>query len=133
LTLDLFEAVWTDPQLACWEGLGPVVQAYQKRALPAIDWLAALVRQHGRRIPLRLVKGAYWDTEIKRHQELGAAGYPVFTRKAATDVSYLACARRLFAYTDCFYSQFATYNAHTVAALSAMAAPQVDFEFQRLH
>src|SRR5690606_27816070 len=95
LSLDVIEAAWTDPSLAGWNGFGIVVQAYQKRAPFVIDWIAALARTHGRRIPVRLVKGAYWDSEVKRAQVDGLAGYPVFTRKPNTDVSYLANAARL--------------------------------------
>src|SRR6516162_2296389 len=103
LLLDLFEAVALAPDLAGWDGLGFAVQAYQKRALPLIDWLADLARRSGRRLMVRLVKGAYWDSEIKRTQERGLDGYPVYTRKVATDVSYLACARRLLALGPVFY------------------------------
>ena len=133
LSLDLFEAVYRDPALSGWDGFGLAVQAFQKRALPVIEWLEALARSGGRRIPVRLVKGAYWDTEIKRAQEQGLAGYPVFTRKANTDVSYLACARRLLAARDRFYPQFATHNAHTAAAVRAYAGDERGYEFQRLH
>ncbi|HEY9199134.1 MAG TPA: bifunctional proline dehydrogenase/L-glutamate gamma-semialdehyde dehydrogenase PutA [Gammaproteobacteria bacterium] len=133
LMLDVFETVHADPSLADWEGLGIAVQAYQKRARPLLDWLAALARAHGRRIPVRLVKGAYWDTEIKRAQERGLDGYPVFTRKAATDVSYLACARALLAEPALFHPQFATHNAYTIAYILQIAAPDQAFEFQRLH
>jgi len=132
-TLDVFEAVFRSPGLKGWEGLGLAVQAYQKRAVPVLDWLAALARAHKRRIMLRLVKGAYWDSEIKRAQERGLDGYPVFTRKAATDVSYLACAQRVLAAHDAFYPQFATHNAHSVAAVVEMAGADRGFEFQRLH
>ncbi len=133
LSLDVFEAVAADPALAGWNGLGLAVQAYQKRAPSLIDWLGALARRHGRRLMVRLVKGAYWDAEIKRAQERGLKGYPVFTRKANTDVSYLACARRLLAAPDAFFPQFATHNAHTLAAVLEMAGGSRDFEFQRLH
>ncbi|HUC64533.1 MAG TPA: bifunctional proline dehydrogenase/L-glutamate gamma-semialdehyde dehydrogenase PutA [Stellaceae bacterium] len=133
LSLDLIERVALDPDLAGWNGLGLAVQAYQKRALPLIDWLAALARRGKHRLMLRLVKGAYWDSEIKRAQEQGLDGYPVFTRKLATDVSYLACAKRLLAAPDAFYPQFATHNAHTVAAVLELAGERRDFEFQRLH
>jgi RHH-type transcriptional regulator, proline utilization regulon repressor / proline dehydrogenase / delta 1-pyrroline-5-carboxylate dehydrogenase len=133
MSLDLYESIWTSREAGGWEGFGPVVQAYQKRALPVIDWLTDLATRQGKRIPVRLVKGAYWDTEIKYHQVMGAEGYPVFTRKVATDVAYLACARRLLAHEDRFYPQFATHNAHTVAAITAMAGPDTEFEFQRLH
>ena len=133
LSLDLIAAVFGDSSLAGWEGLGFAVQAYQKRALSVIDWLAALAREHGRRIQLRLVKGAYWDTEIKRGQEQGLEGYPVFTRKVSTDVSYIACARRMFAAGDAVYPMFATHNAHTLAVVLELAGDGRDFEFQRLH
>jgi len=133
LSLDVIEAVSGDPALAGWAGFGLAVQAYQKRGLPLIDWLADMARRHGRRLMVRLVKGAYWDSEIKWSQELGLAGYPVFTRKASTDVSYLACAKRLFADADVFYPQFATHNAHTLATVLELAGGSKDFEFQRLH
>ncbi|HEX4896211.1 MAG TPA: bifunctional proline dehydrogenase/L-glutamate gamma-semialdehyde dehydrogenase PutA [Solimonas sp.] len=133
LSLDLIEAVYPHPSLAGWEGFGLAVQAFQKRALPVIEWLEALVRRVGRRMPVRLVKGAYWDTEVKRGQEQGLPGYPVFTRKANTDVAYLACARRLLSARDCFYPMLATHNAHTVAAVRAYAADDSGYEFQRLH
>ncbi len=132
-SLDLFDALATDPALAGWDGLGLAVQAYQKRAPAVIDWLADLARRGKRRLMVRLVKGAYWDTEIKRSQEGGFAGYPVFTRKLNTDVSYLACAKRLLADEQAFYPQFATHNAHTLAAVVEMAGNRRDFEFQRLH
>ncbi len=133
LSLDVVEAVLAGPALAGWEGFGVVVQAYGKRALHVVDWLHELARQLGRRIMVRLVKGAYWDTEIKRAQVLGLDGFPVFTRKGGTDVSFLACARRLLAMTDRIYPQFATHNAHTMAAALHMAGDRKDFEFQRLH
>jgi len=134
LSLEVIEAVLPDPALAGWDGFGVVVQAYGRRALPVIDWLQALAEAHDRRIMLRLVKGAYWDSEIKRAQALGLPGYPVFTRKAHTDISYLACARRLMAARGRIYPQFATHNAHTLAAILAMAGPDRDgFEVQRLH
>ncbi|WP_448188917.1 bifunctional proline dehydrogenase/L-glutamate gamma-semialdehyde dehydrogenase PutA [Azospirillum sp. sgz301742] len=133
LSLDLIEAVFRDPALNGWEGFGLAVQAYQKRALPLIGWLEDLARSTGRRLMVRLVKGAYWDSEIKRAQERGLDGYPVFTRKASTDVSYLACARRLLAARDAFYPMFATHNAHTVASVLEMAGNREGYEFQRLH
>jgi RHH-type proline utilization regulon transcriptional repressor/proline dehydrogenase/delta 1-pyrroline-5-carboxylate dehydrogenase len=133
LTLDVFAAAFADPALRDYQGLGLAVQAYQKRALAVIDWLAALARSQNKRIPLRLVKGAYWDSEIKRAQVAGLAGYPVFTRKAATDVSYLVCARRLLAERDAFYPQFATHNAHTIAFILDLTRGREDFELQRLH
>ncbi|MBX6323187.1 MAG: bifunctional proline dehydrogenase/L-glutamate gamma-semialdehyde dehydrogenase PutA, partial [Rhodospirillaceae bacterium] len=133
LSLDVIEAVSADPELAGWQGFGLAVQAYQKRALPLLDWLAAMARRHRRRLMVRLVKGAYWDSEIKLAQERGLDDYPVFTRKLATDVSYIACVRRLLADPVAFYPQFATHNAHTLAAVMEVAAPGAAFEFQRLH
>ncbi|NMG33994.1 bifunctional proline dehydrogenase/L-glutamate gamma-semialdehyde dehydrogenase PutA [Azoarcus sp. TTM-91] len=136
LSLDLMEALCCAPELSGWDGLGLAVQAYQKRALPLIAWLADLARRSHHQLPVRLVKGAYWDSEIKRTQELGLSDYPVFTRKSATDVSYLACARRLLADPVAFRPAFATHNAHTVAAIAELAAsapPGGDWEFQRLH
>jgi RHH-type proline utilization regulon transcriptional repressor/proline dehydrogenase/delta 1-pyrroline-5-carboxylate dehydrogenase len=133
LSLDILERVFNSPSLAGWEGLGHVIQTYQKRAPFVIDWHAALARSQGRRLMVRLVKGAYWDAEIKRAQSGGLPGYPVFTRKANTDVSYLACAAKLLAAPDAFYSQFATHNAHTVATILERSPRGADFEFQRLH
>ena len=133
LTLDLVEAVFSDPALSEWEGFGLAVQAYQKRAMPLLDWLTALARTQRRRLSVRLVKGAYWDAEIKHAQEQGLDGYPVFTRKVNTDVSYMACARKMLAAQDAFYSQFATHNAHTLAAVLELAGDFRGFEFQRLH
>ena len=132
LMLDFFEALGETPSLKGWSGLGLAVQGYQKRALPTLSWLIDLARRQGRRIPVRLVKGAYWDTEIKRGQEQGLKDYPVFTRKLTTDTSYLACARAMLAAQDALYPQFATHNAHTVAAIDVIAAGK-EFEFQRLH
>ncbi|RIK88433.1 MAG: bifunctional proline dehydrogenase/L-glutamate gamma-semialdehyde dehydrogenase [Hyphomicrobiales bacterium] len=134
LSLDVIEQVLAHPGLAGWDGFGVVVQAYGPRAAFVIDWLHALAEKLDRRIMVRLVKGAYWDTEIKRAQVLGLAGYPVFTRKSGTDVSYIACAKKLLGMTDRIYPQFATHNAHTVAAILALAEGRKDaFEFQRLH
>src|SRR5712692_3556213 len=133
LSLDLVEALALAPDLAGWDGLGLAVQAYQKRALAVVDWLAELAPRARRRLMLRLVKGAYWDSEIKRAQERGLDGYPVFTRKVATDVSYLACARRMIDAGAAFYPQFATHNAHTLAAILELAGGRTDWEFQRLH
>ena len=134
LSLEVFEAAARAPSLDGWDGLGLAVQAYQKRAVHVIEWLGELADETGRRIPVRLVKGAYWDTEIKRAQERGLAGFPVFTRKASTDVSYIACARLLLAKPACFYPQFATHNAHTLATVLVLAGDERDdFEFQRLH
>ena len=132
LSLDLVESLALAPALAGWNGLGLAVQAYQKRALPLLDWLADCARRGRRRLMVRLVKGAYWDTEVKRAQERGLAGYPVYTRKLATDVSYLACAQRLFDAGDAFYPQFATHNAHTLAAVRELAGKRREWEFQRL-
>ena len=121
LSLDIFERVFTDPSLSGWEGLGLAVQAYQKRASFVIDWLSQLASSQGKRIMVRLVKGAYWDAEIKMSQIAGQVDYPVFTRKNSTDVSYLACAKKLLSQPDCFYSQFGTHNAYTTAAIMEMA------------
>src|SRR5699024_7794663 len=104
-----------------WQGFGLAVQAYQKRAFVLLDWLLALATRHQRRLMVRLVKGAYWDSEIKDTQIQGLEEYPVFTRKIATDVSYLACARKLLAAGDTLFPQFATHNAHTIAAILEMA------------
>jgi RHH-type proline utilization regulon transcriptional repressor/proline dehydrogenase/delta 1-pyrroline-5-carboxylate dehydrogenase len=133
LSLDVVEAVSGDPDLAGWAGFGLAIQAYQKRCTHLIDGLADMARRHKRRLMVRLVKGAYWDSEIKWSQERGLPGYPVFTRKLSTDVSYLACARKLLADPTAFYPQFATHNAHTLAAVLEMAGNRRDFEFQRLH
>jgi RHH-type proline utilization regulon transcriptional repressor/proline dehydrogenase/delta 1-pyrroline-5-carboxylate dehydrogenase len=138
LSLDVIEAVLKDPELAGWEGFGIVVQAYGKRALPVINWVYALASERQRTIMVRLVKGAYWDTEVKRAQVEGIEDFPVFTRKAATDVSYLCCAKHLLERTDRLYPQFATHNAHSVATILEMASDQRTgdsdrFEFQRLH
>lgn len=133
LSLEVIGAVFADASLDGWDGFGLAVQAYQKRAPYVIDWLAQAARAAQRRLCVRLVKGAYWDSEIKRAQEQGLAGYPVFTRKPNTDVSYLACARRLFdAGADLVYPQFATHNAHTIAAIHHMSRGR-PFEYQRLH
>ncbi|MGH8456725.1 MAG: bifunctional proline dehydrogenase/L-glutamate gamma-semialdehyde dehydrogenase PutA, partial [Stenotrophobium sp.] len=133
LSLDVIEAVYRDHSLNGWEGFGLAVQAFQKRGLAVIDYLEALAREVGRKLCVRLVKGAYWDTEIKRSQEQGLTDYPVFTRKANTDVAYLACARRLLSAREVFYPMLATHNAHTVAAVSAYADDGRGYEFQRLH
>jgi RHH-type proline utilization regulon transcriptional repressor/proline dehydrogenase/delta 1-pyrroline-5-carboxylate dehydrogenase len=133
LMLDIFEAMGQAEPLRGWNGLGLAVQAYQKRAVPVIEWLGELARRQNRRIPVRLVKGAYWDTEIKRAQELGLVDYPVFTRKSGTDTSYLACARALLARRSEIFPQFATHNAHTLSAIQVFAGGRGDFEYQRLH
>jgi RHH-type proline utilization regulon transcriptional repressor/proline dehydrogenase/delta 1-pyrroline-5-carboxylate dehydrogenase len=132
LSLDLLEALARDPALAGWDGIGFVVQAYQKRAPLVLEWLITLARETRHRFMVRLVKGAYWDSEIKRAQEGGLAGYPVFTRKAHTDVSYLACAQQMLAAQDAIYPQFATHNAQTAAFLHHCGAG-LDWEYQCLH
>ena len=133
MSLDIFAAVFNHPDLSGWQGLGLAVQAYQKRALPVIHWLASLAENQHKRIPLRLVKGAYWDSEIKRAQENGLSHYPVFTHKSATDLSYLACSQVILSRPDVFYPQFATHNAHTLAAVYHSGKQQTSYEFQRLH
>jgi RHH-type proline utilization regulon transcriptional repressor/proline dehydrogenase/delta 1-pyrroline-5-carboxylate dehydrogenase len=132
LSLELFERLARAPKLAGWDGLGLAVQAYQKRAIRVCDWLAALAGATGRRFMVRLVKGAYWDTEIKVAQVLGLDDYPVFTRKAATDVSYIACAQALLGAGARIYPQFATHNSHSVAAVLECAGERRGFEFQKL-
>ena len=133
LSLDMFERLARAPELSGWDGLGLVVQAYGKRALPVIDWLIELAAQSNHRFPVRLVKGAYWDTEIKHAQENGLPDFPVFTQKANTDVAYLACVERLLAARPLIYPQFATHNAHTVTAVLTLADHLDGLEFQRLH
>jgi RHH-type proline utilization regulon transcriptional repressor/proline dehydrogenase/delta 1-pyrroline-5-carboxylate dehydrogenase len=133
LSLEIFRGAFLDQRLSGYNGLGLAVQAYQRRATDVIGFLGDLASSARRRIPVRLVKGAYWDTEIKRGQEQGLASYPVFTRKAHTDVSYLACARLMFAAGESFYPQFATHNAHTLASVMHFAGSRQDYEFQRLH
>ncbi len=136
LSLDLLEALALDDDLAGWSGLGFVVQAYQKRAPFVLDYIADLAERSGQRLMVRLVKGAYWDAEIKRAQVDGLDGYPVFTRKVFTDVSYLACARKLLDVRDRIYPQFATHNAQTMAAIMHMAGTDYkkgNYEFQCLH
>ncbi|MCA8908067.1 MAG: bifunctional proline dehydrogenase/L-glutamate gamma-semialdehyde dehydrogenase PutA, partial [Rhodospirillaceae bacterium] len=134
LSLDVIEAVVSDPALAGWDGFGIAVQAYGPRALPVINWIYDLAGATKRRLMVRLVKGAYWDTEIKRAQVKGLDGFPVFTRKTTTDISYIACARRLLDGRDRLYPQFATHNAHTAATVLEMAGDDREgFELQRLH
>ncbi len=135
LSLDVIEAVLRDPGLAGWNGFGAVVQAYGRRAPEVLDWFGALAGQLGRRVMVRLVKGAYWDSEIKHAQVLGVAEYPLYTRKASTDASYIGCAAKLLAMRDRVYPQFATHNAHTIAAVLELAGNggEGTFEFQRLH
>jgi RHH-type transcriptional regulator, proline utilization regulon repressor / proline dehydrogenase / delta 1-pyrroline-5-carboxylate dehydrogenase len=133
LGLDVIAAVLADPSLAGWEGFGLAVQAYQKRAPAVIDWLDETARALGRRLMVRLVKGAYWDTEVKRAQERGLPDYPVFTRKAMTDLCYAVCTRKLLAARPRLYPQFATHNALTVAGVIEDAGGVEGYEFQRLH
>ncbi len=140
ILLEIFAAVYSSPALQDWEGFGLALQAYQKRAFYVIDWLASLAQRpthKNKRIMLRLVKGAYWDTEIKRAQTQGLSGYPVFTRKNNTDVAYLACVAKLLAAPQVFYCQFATHNAHSISTIIERARNadglRTDFEFQRLH
>jgi RHH-type proline utilization regulon transcriptional repressor/proline dehydrogenase/delta 1-pyrroline-5-carboxylate dehydrogenase len=132
LSLDVIAGAFADRSLDGWEGYGLAVQAYQKRAPFVLDFLVDLARRTGRRMPVRLVKGAYWDSEIKKAQMEGLAGYPVYTRKPNTDVSYLGCARKMLDAVDALYPMFATHNAQTIAAIHQLAAGK-DFEFQRLH
>ena len=136
ISLDLLEALCLDPALEGWNGIGFVVQAYQKRAPYVIDFIIDLARRSRHRIMVRLVKGAYWDSEIKRAQVDGLEGYPVYTRKVYTDVSYLACARKLLAAPEAVFPQFATHNAHTLASIYYMAGQNYypgQYEFQCLH
>jgi RHH-type proline utilization regulon transcriptional repressor/proline dehydrogenase/delta 1-pyrroline-5-carboxylate dehydrogenase len=136
LSLDLLESLALDPDLAGWQGLGFVVQAYGKRCPFVIDWIVDLARRAGRRIMVRLVKGAYWDAEIKRAQVDGLADFPVYTRKLHTDLAYVACARKLLAARAQVFPQFATHNAQTLAAVYHLAGPDLapgDYEFQCLH
>ncbi|SKA04159.1 L-proline dehydrogenase /delta-1-pyrroline-5-carboxylate dehydrogenase [Oceanospirillum multiglobuliferum] len=133
LSLDVIEAVLERPELKGWQGFGIVVQAFGPRAPFVLDWLYALAGRLERRIMVRLVKGAYWDAEIKRAQVMGLSGFPVYTRKVNTDVSYISCATKLLKMTDRIYPQFATHNAHSVAAILNLATDLDSFEFQRLH
>ena len=135
ISLDVIQAILEDPDLAGWDGFGVVVQAYGKRAGHVIDWLHDLALRLDRKIMVRLVKGAYWDTEIKLAQVEGLPGFPVFQTKAHTDINYICCASKLLGMTDRIYPQFATHNAHTLAAILELARAQgtTNFEFQRLH
>ena len=137
LSLDVIAAVLADPRLSGWDGFGIVVQAYSQRASHVIDWIDELATSLNRKVMVRLVKGAYWDSEIKRAQVVGLDGFPVFTRKAATDVSYIADARKLLLRRERIYPQFATHNAHSVAAVlhlaASLGAETTEYEFQRLH
>jgi RHH-type proline utilization regulon transcriptional repressor/proline dehydrogenase/delta 1-pyrroline-5-carboxylate dehydrogenase len=134
ISLDIIERVFSDPELDDWHGFGLAVQAYQKRAIFVIEWLRELTLKVNKKLMLRLVKGAYWDTEIKHSQQGGFEDFPVFTRKASTDVSYHACANRLLAYRDTIYPQFATHNAYTASVILELAGDDKEgFEFQCLH
>src|SRR5262249_42255508 len=133
LSLEVIAAVLSDPSLAGWEGFGLAVQSYQKRAPQVIDWLAETAVALNPRFVVPLVKGAYWDTEVKRAQERGLADYPVFTRKPMTDLCYLGCVRKLLAARARLYPQFATHNALTVASIVEDAGGVDGYEFQRLH
>ncbi|ELY4854155.1 trifunctional transcriptional regulator/proline dehydrogenase/L-glutamate gamma-semialdehyde dehydrogenase [Cronobacter turicensis] len=136
ISLDLLEKLCFEPELAGWNGIGFVIQAYQKRCPFVIDYLIDLATRSRRRLMIRLVKGAYWDSEIKRAQMEGLEGYPVYTRKVYTDISYLACAKKLLAVPNLIYPQFATHNAHTLAAIYSLAGQNYypgQYEFQCLH
>ena len=133
ISLDIIEAVFTDSDLAGWNGFGIAVQAYQKRGIDVIEWVRELTQTAGRQMMVRLVKGAYWDSEVKETQVEGFSDFPVFSRKPSTDVSYQACAKKLLEYRDSIYPQFATHNAYTVATIIEMAGNDEGFEFQRLH
>lgn len=133
ITLDILEKLCLDRDLEGYDGLGLALQAYQKRAIKVIDWLVALSEYSQKKLNIRLVKGAYWDSEIKIAQENGLDEYPVFTRKANTDISYLACAKKLLQNRQYIYPQFATHNAHTVSAIYNLAGDNQGYEFQRLH
>ncbi|MEX0606290.1 MAG: bifunctional proline dehydrogenase/L-glutamate gamma-semialdehyde dehydrogenase PutA [Marinobacter sp.] len=135
LSLDVIEAILSDPELKGWDGFGVVVQAFGKRSSDTLDWLYGLADKLDRRIMVRLVKGAYWDAEIKRAQVMGLDGFPVFTRKACSDVAFLSCTTQLLNMTDRIYPQFATHNAHSVSAVLELAKAKgvTNYEFQRLH
>ena len=134
ISLDIIEAVFSDDELAGWNGFGIALQAYQKRAIFVVDWLRELTLKVNRKMMVRLVKGAYWDSEIKNAQKDGHQHFPVFTRKSSTDVSYHACANKLLDYRDTIYPQFATHNAYTAATIVELAgADKEGFEFQCLH
>lgn len=133
LSLDVMERVFVDDSLMGWNGFGLAVQSYQKRAFYVLDWVAALARSKKRRINVRLIKGAYWDSEIKKAQMQGLSEYPVYTRKVFTDVSFQACAKKILTMTDAIYPQFATHNAYSVALILNLVGDYKDFEFQCLH
>lgn len=133
ISLEIIKAVFCHPELKTWEGFGIALQSYQKRGFYLIDELAELAHSQQKKLMVRLIKGAYWDAEIKNAQVKGLEGYPVFTRKTATDVSFLACAKKLLSYENAFYCAFATHNAYSLAAVLEMAGLRRDFEFQCLH
>ena len=133
LSLDVMEAVFNDDSLSGWNGFGLALQSYQKRAFFVLDWIADLARRKQRRMMVRLIKGAYWDSEIKKTQMQGLSEYPVFTRKVFTDVSFQACAKKILTMTDAIYPQFATHNAYSVAMILSLVGDYRDFEFQCLH
>ncbi|MFT4519453.1 MAG: RHH-type proline utilization regulon transcriptional repressor/proline dehydrogenase [Halioglobus sp.] len=133
LSLSIIERVLSDPALTGWKGFGIVVQAYGKRAMYVIDWIHELAQKLDRHIMVRLVKGAYWDSEIKTAQEQGLSDFPVFTRKPTTDVSFICCVEKLFSMNERIYPQFATHSAHSVAVVLALSPPIAEFELQRLH
>jgi len=133
ISLDIIEILFSDPDFEGWDGFGIAVQAYQKRSIFVIDWIRELTQKVGRQMMVRLVKGAYWDSEIKDTQAEGYEDFPVFTQKPSTDVSYQACAKKLLEYRDSIYPQFATHNAYTVATIIEIAGNSDGFEFQRLH
>jgi RHH-type proline utilization regulon transcriptional repressor/proline dehydrogenase/delta 1-pyrroline-5-carboxylate dehydrogenase len=133
LSMDVIERVFEDPSLMGWDGFGLAVQSYQKRAFYLLDWLADMARRNHRRIMVRLIKGAYWDSEIKKTQMQGLNEYPVFTRKVFTDLSFQACAKKILTMTDVIYPQFATHNAYSVALIMSLVGDYRDFEFQCLH
>ncbi len=133
ISLDVIERVFNHSSLGDWKGFGIAVQSYQKRAFYLLDWIAALARRNNRRIMVRLIKGAYWDSEIKKAQMQGLDDYPVFTRKCFTDVSFQACAKKLLTMQDVIYPQFATHNAYSVALILALMGENKSFEFQCLH
>ena len=133
LSLDVIEAVMRNEELKGWDGFGVVVQAYSKRCMYVIDWLYEIAKKYDRKIMVRLVKGAYWDTEIKRAQIEGLSDYPVFTKKEFTDCAYIYCAERLLNLTDRIYPQFATHNANSMAMILELCSDKTSFEFQRLH
>jgi RHH-type proline utilization regulon transcriptional repressor/proline dehydrogenase/delta 1-pyrroline-5-carboxylate dehydrogenase len=133
ISLDVIEKVFTDESLKGWNGFGMALQSYQKRAFYVLDWIAELSRHHNKRMIVRLIKGAYWDSEIKKTQMQGLSDYPVFTRKQFTDVSFQACARKILTMTDAIYPQFATHNAYSVAMILSIVGDYKDFEFQCLH